>query len=180
MLDAFEAATGHVSFSAPRIPLVSNRTGEFFDLKERFEPRYWRHHTRDPVRFNAGIQTLAHHGIDIFLEVGPHSTLIEMGKRCLPNNPATWLASLQRGTGDWHVLLRSLAELFVRGAVIDWNEFDRANHPTKVLLPTYPFERRRHWVEMPSVDGQQPAPSPSVERSSEVHPLLGRRLVHKG
>lgn len=180
MLDAFEAAADSVSFSAPRIPLVSNRTGEFLDPTEQPGPHYWRQHTREPVRFSAGIQTLARHGVAIFLEVGPHSTLIEMGKRCLPDHPATWLASLRRDTGDWHVLLRSLAELFVHGAAIDWNEFDRATHPTKVLLPTYPFERRRHWVEMPSADGQQPAPSQSMGHSSEVHPLLGRRLVHKG
>lgn len=182
MLDAFEAAARSVDFAAPRIPLVSNRTGAFLPADERPGATYWRDHTREPVRFSSGLQTLAEDGIELFLEVGPHSTLIEMGKRCLPGHPATWLASLQQGKSDWRVLLRSLSELYVHGAAIDWNEFDRGYHRTKVHLPTYPFERRRHWVELrvelPDTKGASPVPFTSDGQSSEQHPLLGRRVQH--
>ncbi|MBV8897398.1 MAG: acyltransferase domain-containing protein [Acidobacteriaceae bacterium] len=176
ILDAFEEAARLVNFSAPQIPLVSNRTGEVLPPEEWPGASYWRHHTRDLVRFSEGIHTLAAHGVDIFLEVGPHSTLIEMGRRCLPHAPAQWLASLQRGQHDWQVLLQSLAECYAHGVSIDWDAFDRGYQRKKVSLPTYPFERRRYWVETTKTNEQPSASAPASRREGTSHPLLGRRL----
>lgn len=42
-------------------------------------------------------------------------------------------------------LLNQLAQLFVRGVVIDWEAFDAEFVRRCVGLPTYPFQRQRYW-----------------------------------
>ena len=49
-----------------------------------------------------------------------------------------------------HSLIKSLGRLFVAGISVDWSAFDRPFPRQRIELPTYPFERRRHWVEPPA------------------------------
>ena len=44
-------------------------------------------------------------------------------------------------------MLESLQALYVAGADIDWAGFDRDYPRTRVALPTYPFQRRRYWLD---------------------------------
>ncbi len=46
-------------------------------------------------------------------------------------------------------MIEKLAELYVRGAEVDWAGFDAPYARRRVVLPTYPFERRRYWIETP-------------------------------
>jgi acyl transferase domain-containing protein len=93
------------------------------------------------------MQTLADAGYELFLEIGPTDTMISMGKRCLPKGTGTWLASLKKDEDEWRSLLDSLATLYVSGADINWAEFDRNYPRRRVALPTYPFQRKRCWLE---------------------------------
>ncbi len=47
-------------------------------------------------------------------------------------------------------LLKDICELYVMGAAIDWDDFYSMESFRKISLPTYPFERRRCWIELPS------------------------------
>src|SRR5207244_4957136 len=42
--------------------------------------------------------------------------------------------------------LSQLAELWIKGNKISWQELYKHNTPQKVYLPTYPFAKRRCWV----------------------------------
>ena len=145
VLDAFEQIASQVRFAAPRIPLISNLTGQMVQPQEVPDATYWRRHIREPVRFYEGMQALAAAGCELFLEIGPTDTLTGMGKRCLPE--ATWFASLKQGEDDWKVLADSLAAMYVRGFDANWRGFDRDYQRRRVWLPTYPFERKRCWLE---------------------------------
>ncbi|MFZ4850931.1 MAG: beta-ketoacyl reductase, partial [Caldilinea sp.] len=91
------------------------------------------------------------------LEVGPQATLLGMaghsldalaeGDRGQEAERTALLPSLRPGQGEWQQLLSSLGALYVRGAQIDWEGFDRGHSRRKVALPTYPFQRQRYWVE---------------------------------
>ncbi len=70
-----------------------------------------------------------------------------MGRQCLPEGVGTWLPSLRENQTDWQQMLQSLAELYVRGVQVDWLGFDRDYARKKVVLPTYPFQRQRYWME---------------------------------
>jgi acyl carrier protein len=157
MLAEFERIASGAAFSPPKKPLVSNVTGGLAGA-EVATPRYWTRHVRQPVRFAAGMETLRARGFRVFVEIGPASTLLGLGRLSVPGPEAVWLPSLGMG-GDWNRLLQSLAELYVRGAEIDWPAFDREYRRRLVALPTYPFQRQRYWVDVErkgGVTGERP------------------------
>lgn len=158
MLDEFEQAARAVTAQAPRVPLVSNLTGEVMTAPP--DASYWRRHAREPVQFFKGLQTLAQQGPALFIELSPHDLLLGMAKQCLPEGAGVWLPSLRRQQDAWQTLLDSLGALHVRDALIDWSALDRAYPRRRVLLPTYPFERQRYWLESPA-DASLPSPSPA-------------------
>ena len=146
MLSAFEQVAAEVSYSSPRLKVISNLTGDVTD--EIATPQYWCRHVRQPVRFAASIETLQQQGDQMFVEIGPKPILLGMARQCLPaKGESVWLPSLRPGRADWQTLLESVAELFVRGVAVDWSGFDRDYCRRRVELPTYPFQRQRYWVE---------------------------------
>jgi len=44
-------------------------------------------------------------------------------------------------------LLGSLGKLWLAGVAIDWAALHRDERRRRILLPTYPFERQRYWIE---------------------------------
>jgi acyl transferase domain-containing protein len=69
-----------LTYSAPRIPVVSNVTGE---VVEGFTAEYWAVQARSAVRFADGIATLAGLGVTAFVELGPDGTLAGLAGECL-------------------------------------------------------------------------------------------------
>ena len=114
-------------------------------------------------------------GCDVFLEVGPAPVLLGMGRQCLPEDAGLWLSSFRHGRDDWQSMLGSLGALYAAGIEVDWTGFDRDYSRRRVVLPTYPFQRKRHWIEA-TVKAPQPRPS-LPEATEALHPLLGRQLV---
>ncbi len=170
ILDRMEACAGAVAMRAPRIPVAWNLTGTL-SLPRGTVPdaAYWRRHLRETVRFADGISALHAAGYRSFLEVGPHPTLMALAQRSVPDEAVAWLSSLRRNKPDWPELLASLATLYVRGARVDWEAFDRPYAPARAVLPTYPFERKRFWLD-PVTPGSAPAPA-------ETSTLPGTRLA---
>ncbi len=167
ILDEFEAVAQEIEFHTPAIPLVSNVTGMAVMPGEIIDAAYWRRHIRMAVQFMAGMQTLARLGAEVFLEVGPHPTLIGMGRRILDDKNLIWAASLNRKKQDWPTLLDALAQLYVAGLPVDWAGFDADYQRQRLALPTYPFQRQRYWHSI-SLAGRTP-------RELD-HALLMRRL----
>ncbi|HLF24789.1 MAG TPA: beta-ketoacyl synthase N-terminal-like domain-containing protein, partial [Anaerolineae bacterium] len=170
MLDTFEQLAGQVQFQAPCIPIVSNVTGQIMERGQIPDAGYWRRHIRAAVQFEASVKTLAEQGYRVFVELGPSPVLNGMGKRCLPDAGITWLASLEKGKEEWGTLLGSLGGLYLQGAPIDWDGFDKDYARQRLSLPTYPFERQRYWFE-PTKGARH-----GVTAGQTLHPLLGSRL----
>ncbi|MCB0207972.1 MAG: SDR family NAD(P)-dependent oxidoreductase [Anaerolineae bacterium] len=148
MLAEFSQAAQTISYSKPKIALVSNVTGTLA-TDEVTRPAYWVRHVRETVRFAAGMRALQEQGVELFLEIGPKPTLLSLGQQCLSpkiQNPL-WLPSLRQGRQDWQQMLASLSELYTRGVEIDWTGFDRDYDRHKVIVPTYPFQRQRYWMD---------------------------------
>ncbi len=146
MVAAFLQVAQQVQYSAPRLKWISNLTGQVA-TPECASADYWAQHILAPVNFATSMVTLHQEGCEIFLECGAKPTLLGMGRGCLPDGVGVWLPSLRSGQPDWHPLLASLSELYVRGVRVDWQGFDH-DYPQrhKVILPTYPFQRQRYWV----------------------------------
>jgi malonyl CoA-acyl carrier protein transacylase len=170
VLAEFERIASEVSFSSPNIKLISNVTGTVVTT-EIANAEYWVRHLRQSVRFVAGMKTLEQQGCEIFLEIGPKPTLLGMGRKCLPEGLGVWLPSLRPGQSDWQQLLQSLQELYLRGASVNWSGFDQDYPRRRLVLPNYPFQRQRYWVE--TSHRQQALPA---KTSTNLHPVLGQRL----
>lgn len=147
MLDDFERTAAPLRFAAPRIPLVCNLTGELAK-KTTFTARYLVDHARAPVQFTAGLLRLVEQGCSAFVEIGPAPILCEMAKHTVTDETSAWLPSLRKGHGDWTTILGSLGELQVKGFDVDWEGFDQGYPRRRVGLPTYPFQRKRHWFQV--------------------------------
>ena len=173
VLDEFEAAVGRLSPGAPRIALISNLTGRLAGSEIR-SASYWRRHLRETVLFGPGVRALSTLGFNVFVEIGPRPTLSSLAARSLPAD-AVLLPSLRKTGQDWARMGESVAELYVRGAGIDWAGVDRDRVRRKLAMPTYPFERERYWL--PGLEAAAgTAASRRFQPDSAPHGLLGRRL----
>ena len=162
---------GRLQLKPPTVRLISNRTGRAI-TSEVTDPRYWSAHAREPVLFAAGLQTLIHEGCETLVEIGPDGLLSHL----IPDNSSRRIetvATLQRGEHDWDAMLETLARLYVRGARVDWGALQAGRAARPVRLPTYPFQRTRHWYQGPLVAA---ATSASASPAGSRHPLLGQRL----
>jgi acyl transferase domain-containing protein len=150
-LAAFEAEVRKVRLQAPTIPWISNITGRAIEASEATDPRYWVRHMREPVRFCAGLDALAADGDDLWLEVGPGQTLSALAKRHLPERAAQILPSQPRAAAqpgeDHRALLQAAARLWEYNASLDFGRVRREEAPGRIPLPTYPWQRRQHWIE---------------------------------
>jgi polyketide synthase 12/myxalamid-type polyketide synthase MxaB len=172
ILDSFGQAVASVNLRPARIPLVSNAAGAAAGA-EIAEAAYWQKHIREAVHFSAGVETLAHMGADVFLEIGPQPVLLGMARAIHSGSDApAALPSLRKGQDEWAQMLASLGQLYTRGASIRWDVVAPAAEGRKIVLPTSPFQRRRFWADIGSATSQRIG----APRSNEGHPLLGKRL----
>lgn len=144
ILDDFERVAAQVGFAPPAIPLISNLTGEEI---AGLDARYLRRHLREPVRFFDGLKSLAARGVQMLVEIGPHTTLTALAAATLPAEQVPGIPSLRRGEDDWEVLLSAAGALYARGVGLDFRAMDRPFAHRAVPAPTYAFQRRRYWLK---------------------------------
>ncbi len=170
MLTAFEAAAREIRFMPARIPLISNVTAAPADDALLRDPAYWRRHIREPVRFAESIAALDLAGSDVVIEIGPSPTLLTLGRECVSGTQPNWLPSLRRGRTDLDQILETLGAAYTAGIEPSWDGYHRDRPRRRIALPTYPFQRERHWIE--PITARRGAAAP--HRSGNG--LLGRRI----
>jgi polyene macrolide polyketide synthase len=174
MLSEFAEVARGVAFAEPKIPIVSNLTGEVAG-HELCEPDYWVRHARGTVRFADGVHRLAANGVAHFLELGPDGVLSGMVRECLGDEGGSVAPLMRSGRPEVLTLFRSLAQAWTNGLHIDWAAMFQESGARPVDLPTYAFQRRRYWLHSgagvgggPLSAGQQPLDHPLL---SAVMPL---------
>lgn len=172
VLTPFLECVRRVKLNAPRIPYLSGLTGTWLTDAEATDPHYWVRHMREPVRFAAGVKELWQESGRILLEIGSGQTLSELARR-RPDAPPTQtvlpsLPPTHAGHSALTLLLEAASRLWLAGGAIDWPALHTGARRLRTSLPTYPFERRRYWVESapPSVAARNENPTTQVEPSS--------------
>ncbi|GJD51385.1 hypothetical protein OPKNFCMD_4139 [Methylobacterium crusticola] len=156
----------------PRIPCLSCVTGDWLTDAEATDPDYWARHLSRTVRLRDGLARLLDDPERILLEVGPGQALTaqvvaERARRPGSRNPAIPTLRWSYGPDSERVvLLRGLGRLWQAGAPLDRARLlaregpggEARGGPRRVPLPTYPFERRRHWIDPPGPAAAPEAP----------------------
>ncbi|MFE4061804.1 beta-ketoacyl synthase N-terminal-like domain-containing protein, partial [Streptomyces sp. NPDC059096] len=165
-----EKAVAGVSPRPSEVPFFSTVTATDIDTTE-LDAAYWYRNLRSQVRFEDAVRALLDAGHRHFVEVSPHPVLIPGVERTAEDHGSdvSVVGTLRRDDGGEARLLSSLAEAYVAGAPVDWARAFDAAGAHRVDLPTYAFQRRRHWLDptTPAADaaatGMEPVGHPLIE-----------------
>jgi len=124
-------------------------------------PEHWGDHACGPVRMASMVRAMEERGCEIFVEVGADSPFT---RRVAGQAGSAWIPTLSSGRDDEEVFLSALADLFVRGAVVDVRALGRPSPARKVDLPSYAFQRKRYWLDVGPSTGNGTTAPPRVRR----------------
>ncbi|MGW1564798.1 SDR family NAD(P)-dependent oxidoreductase, partial [Streptomyces sp. NPDC002144] len=175
MLEEFRRIASGLTYSRPRIQVVSNLTGNLATAEQLTSPDYWVRHVREAVRFHDGITTLHERGVTTFLELGPDGVLSAMGRACIPEDTDVepqFVTVLRKDRTASESLATAVAQLWTRGAAVDWTAVFQGRTASHLDLPTYAFQRRRYWLSHRDARNAD-ADAAGLGLGPAGHPLLG-------
>lgn len=124
------------------------------------DAEYWGRNLRQPVRFSSTVQRLLEDGHTIFIEMSPHPILLSAIEETCKHldRPGRGFASLRRGQPERITLLGELGALYTSGYPVAWEKL-YPHGGAVVSLPSYPWQRERHWFEDSSTSRQPEQPT---------------------
>jgi acyl transferase domain-containing protein/acyl carrier protein/SAM-dependent methyltransferase len=149
MLAPFEKIVGDKSFGKLDIPIISNISGKYADESLIGNASYWADHIRQPVNFNAGIETLIDDGYEVFIEIGPKPILSAFGRDIAAtlgkDTSIHWLPSLRKNIEPFDQIQLSLGQLYLLG--IDESITGRLSVGPRypIQVANTPFITKRYW-----------------------------------
>lgn len=149
ILDEFAAFVEKCNPGTPQIPLISCRTGEFITADDAQSGRYWAKQLRNSVLFSKGVSTIQSIENTLFIEVGPNSHLSSNIKSSAVDiNSKTSILTLGRpGDNKKEIVTRIKSNIWCCTST-EFKEFSPTDtNSTKIPLPTYPFDKKRFWIE---------------------------------
>lgn len=161
-----QSSLSQLAPQAGHTPFLSTVVGESLDGRQ-LDAEYWWRNIREPVRFEQMLQSVVAGGDNVFVEIGPHPVLRTYVNDALStaNRVGRVLTTATRGNDDPSKIHETAAQIVLSGARVNWPDLFPwvGRH---VTLPTYPWQRERHWHPVtPESLGQ-------LQRS-KAHPLLG-------
>ncbi|MBN8247981.1 MAG: aminotransferase class III-fold pyridoxal phosphate-dependent enzyme, partial [Verrucomicrobia bacterium] len=176
MMDAvmapFREVVATLTLRPPRIPVISAVTASWLKDAEATSPDYWSRHLRATVQFGPAVRFAWTDGNRVLLEVGPRATATTLARQ-QSADPRRQVAvpSLgdQAGQGaELSAMLKAVGALWQSGIEVDWTRFHEREQRRRISLPTYAFERVRHWVDPVRPAATAVATAAAPEASSEV------------
>ncbi|MBK9286220.1 MAG: amino acid adenylation domain-containing protein [Flavobacteriales bacterium] len=155
MMDAivapYKKVVESVKLNAPRIPIISTVTAEWLKDEEAISSKYWSDHLRATVRFAQAVKFAWSDADRVMLEVGPRTTATTLARQQSSDaKKQAAVSSLADSAGNGNELtqlLKAVGGLWQSGVLIDWSKFYEREQRHRISMPTYAFERVRHWVD---------------------------------
>ncbi|OAN67114.1 type I polyketide synthase [Sphingomonas sp. TDK1] len=162
--EALREVADTITFRPPQLRLIRDMDGML--AEEPLDAAYWTRHLLQPVRFAAALDCLAAQAPTALVEIGPQPVLTTLAQ-----GHALRLPSLRRQRDDGETMQDSLAALYAAGVEVDWQAVHQPHQPRKAHIPTYPFQRKRYWLDASA------AATPSAKAGNDAHPFLGARIA---
>jgi amino acid adenylation domain-containing protein len=169
IVEPYRKVVEGVKLSAPRIPIVSTVTAEWLKDDEATSPKYWSDHLRATVRFAQAVKFAWADADRVMLEVGPRTTATTLARQqSADTRKQVAVPSLGDSAGNGNELtqlLKAVGGLWQSGVLIDWNKYYEREERCRISMPTYAFERIRHWVDPVAMvaDGGRAVASTTIE-----------------
>lgn len=177
------------------IAVVSTAFARAATDQELCDPGYWGHQLLSPVRFAESVAVAAQDEHHVLLEVGPGQTLTTLARQTLAGQVGRLivpcLGPVQAPGSDTGSLVAAMGRLWLAGVAPDWSAF-QSGQRQRIPLPTYPFERKRFWVEPTPRNAsaardadtahsqvENQAPTPGQDLSGSVHADGVERLLQQ-
>jgi acyl transferase domain-containing protein len=155
--EELRAIAAGTSFSVPTVPMLSTVTGTVVTTEHLRAADYWVERVRSPARLADTMNYLRSRAASVCLEVGADGMLTALGPDDLTGSAAgigpapALVTALRADLPETSAVLAAAAHAYVRGAGVDWPVAMAGLSPQRVPLPTYPFQRRRYWLETPEM-----------------------------
>ena len=111
------------------------------------------------------------------MEIGPHAVLLALVPEIAEHSDVGAVPLMRAGKSEAGTFVAALAELFTRGVDVDWGQAYRGYGARIVDLPTYAFQRERHWLMPSAADGGGVT---AAGLKPLGHPLLGAAVEQAG
>jgi phthiocerol/phenolphthiocerol synthesis type-I polyketide synthase E len=149
VLEEFGSFISSLQLNPPSIPFISNVSGTWITGAEARSAHYWVEHLRKTVRFADGLRELLRDDRLFLVEVGPSHTLTSLARAEAKQRSSLFQSCLPHPNdhgSDLQLLYRTLARMWAAGVNVKWSRIHAT--PRRFLsLPTYPFDRRRYWLD---------------------------------
>jgi acyl transferase domain-containing protein len=135
-------------------PWLSGRTGEPVKRLEVAHPAYWLEEVSNGTDGQSCAPQMKVSSMGVRLEMGTgivSDDRVRSESKLLSPGPAELVSRRQDERDEYKLLLYSLGRIWQLGAGVDWRSFNAPYSIRRVSLPTYPFERREHWIETGTV-----------------------------
>lgn len=189
---AFSSAVDQLQLSPPKIPFISCATGTWITDEQAVSGEYWGKQILSTVQFSKGMSLALADEERVFLEVGPRTTSATLARQHLAGRKISILSTLDKETSparDYFSFLQACGHLWLNGTEIKWPEIYANEQRSRIPLPTYPFERKRFWLEpgtlreteLQHVPTQHPnsqhgEPMTSESQKQDIQPLIINQL----
>lgn len=149
VLEPFAKIADTISFQAPQLPLICNVSGKLMPADTKLNGQYWADHIRAAVQYSPSINAAEEFGCELLLEAGPQAVLTRMAAADWTQGNDRLISCLQREQEDVVSIQAAIGRLYTKGITPDFaalhSQQKPSHKPTRITLPTYPFERRRFW-----------------------------------
>lgn len=173
-----------ISLQTARIPVILNATGTILDVGEQLPTaEYFAQHCRHKVMFSAGIAAaksrLPELGNALWIEIGPHASVLPMIRPQIDSENAVYLPSLDRSSHCTASILNALHKAAEKGIGLSWRHYfeDMINKPRLIPALGMTFQEVDYLVPYVEKDNtERPSITASPSKSLEEAPLPYRFL----
>ncbi len=157
------AAFAGVAGAQPSVLLVSSVTGRVAEPEAVLEGTYWEQQAGETANLQSCVETLVELGVDLVIEIGPQAGITQTVQDLWPDQTGVAtnapkpviIESLVRPSDNSpsfdsdRGFLEAVAKAYETGLTISYAGLFTGESRRRISLPSYPFQRRRHWIEAP-------------------------------
>ena len=144
-----ESSPVNVAVAPPRLAMVSAETGQAVAADEVLDGAYWQRQSRAVPALDRSVATLANLGVEILVEIGPQPVLGSKLAELWPGTPPRILASQESSTPGQDSFVEAVSGAYEAGLAIAFEGLFAGEARSRISLPHYPFQHRRHWISAP-------------------------------